>query len=309
MKKNKNKKKLTVFTLTIFAISLYFYLGINIEAESEGSKNVKNPQKILIAVYFGEDSGVLCASPLNNTCFYPNVYYEVNETEGELYTYFEKEYREVIKYEEAYFIKEDKYLENMKNKVGEIKNGRVRFNKAVYKKEECETKRESIVKTAELIISEVGKINGENKISLFLSKGNFTEFIRADDIDKEEFADMLYKAEDTQFYTQESLLSDVISLSENNKEDTTLIVLNAGKNPAAFTKENTKGFNSTFVINFLSPCEIEGERHNETEENYGSYNTFSDEREQTLALIFEKINKNALKTESISDEQYLLSTE
>ena len=312
MKKKKNRKKLTVFVFLIFVISLYFYIGINITVETEGSENIKNPQKILLALYFGEESEVLCASPLKNVCFYPNVYYEVNKVNGKLYTYFEKEYREVVKYEEGYFIKEDKYLENMKNKVGEIKNGRVRFNKAVYKKEECKTKKESIVETVKLIFSKSERINVENKISLFLSKGCFTEFTSLRDINKEEITDMIFCIEDADLYTEVSFISDIVNLSENNKEDTSLIILNAGENSQAFTNENTRGFKQAFVINFLSPYEIEGKRtegDTAKEENFESYNMFCEEIDFTVDCILDDINKNALITESISDKEYSLSSE
>ena len=130
-KRLKKNKKAYILVFTLILISFYFYYNVSAKEDVLNKSKINiysgEPLKYIIVVNIDEGGDFLCDSPMNNFCCYQGEYYEEKEISDKLYTYFENEYREVVEFEGSFFIKEEKYSENLNIKVGERSKNRVVF--------------------------------------------------------------------------------------------------------------------------------------------------------------------------------------
>lgn len=288
------KRKAYAFTLAVLLISVYFYCGISAAEKTDAENKTKKPQKIILAAVSGENGEALCDSPLSNLCFYPGITYSEKDLTGRLYTYFDKEYREITEYDGAFFINEEKYSFDLKLKVGEKESGKVKFYRTVYLKNEAETKNEAIYNLIESFI----KINKEKKndeISLIFPDGSFSQFSLAADINLNDTKEKFFrKCENGVNLTSFAVISKLKNLL-GEKGEATLILITGEKEPYGLSDGNM-AFKKYFMINLLSPADITGK---ESEKScYGGngdfyFNIHGENKETCLLNVVKEINKNS----------------
>ncbi len=296
-KRLKNNRKSYVLAFLLILISFYFYYSLSAKgsAESESKINIysEEPLKYIIVVSADENGHFLCDSPVNNFCFYQGVYYDEKEINDKLYTYFENEYREVVEYEGSFFIKEEKYRENLNIKVGERSKNRVTFFRNVYSKENSLTKNERIISLIKLFLEKSKEVNAENKVSFIFSDGNFTDFMKLRDIREEALVKLL---SENRVSLGDTLIKDkLISLeADKENENISLLYFTSSNKAENFTVKDEFNFKNMVFINILSPPDILGNKAETSEkqsETFTKTDLFSENSEKYMEKVFYAIHK------------------